>query len=181
MLTHILPRHLLAALSLGLLGCSAMAQNRQPLAPPYTPPVQQNPSASQLAAERAKATESPLAISDAHTRELMQRFSESRSVFSAREGAQIYTAVCQACHMAQGEGATGTGFYPPLANSVRISASAYVAVVVLRGMHAMPPFQERLDDEQVANVVNYVRTHFGNNYNNPISPAEVAELRKSLP
>ena len=41
----------------------------------------------------------------------------------------------------------------------------------------MPPFGRQLDDEQVAAVVNYVRTHFGNDYRDNVSAADVKAAR----
>jgi mono/diheme cytochrome c family protein len=41
----------------------------------------------------------------------------------------------------------------------------------------MPPLGELMSDEQVADVVNYVRTHFGNDYPDAVLPAEVSALR----
>ena len=131
-------------------------------------------------AEAAKATMAPLAISDTHTQGLMQSFSDSTTVYTQKTGAQLYAAICQGCHMPQGEGAKGVGFYPPLASSLRLSAGAYPAVVILRGMHGMPAFHDRLSDAQVAEVVNYIRTHFGNNFTDAMGAAEVAALRKSM-
>lgn len=140
----------------------------------------QKPGATKKQAEIDKATVVPLAISDSHTQELMQSFSNSNTINSQTTGAQLYAAICQGCHMPQGEGAQGVGFYPPLANSVRVSAGAYVGVVILRGLHAMPAFGDRLNDAQVAEVVNYVRTNFGNNYTDPISVQDVTQLRQTL-
>jgi mono/diheme cytochrome c family protein len=39
---------------------------------------------------------------------------------------------------------------------------------------------ESLDDAQVASVLNYVRTNFGNRYKDVITPAAVAARRASL-
>jgi mono/diheme cytochrome c family protein len=36
--------------------------------------------------------------------------------------------------------------------------------VVVNGKRAMPPLGDMMNDDQVAAVVNYVRTHFSNNY-----------------
>jgi mono/diheme cytochrome c family protein len=41
----------------------------------------------------------------------------------------------------------------------------------------MPPFGALLGDEQVAAVVNYVRSHFGNSYPDSISPADMKAVR----
>ena len=47
----------------------------------------------------------------------------------------------------------------------------------LDGLRGMPPLGRMMSDEQVADVVNYVRTHFGNSYADPLSAAEVAAAR----
>ena len=41
----------------------------------------------------------------------------------------------------------------------------------------MPPVGQMMSDEQVAAVVNYVRTNFGNSYQDAVTPAEVADVR----
>ena len=38
-----------------------------------------------------------------------------------------------------------------------------------------------MSDEQVADVVNYVRTHFGNSYPDAVSAADVAAARRRRP
>ena len=48
---------------------------------------------------------------------------------------------------------------------------------VVNGSKGMPPFGALLDDEQVAAVVNYVRSHFGNSYPDSVSPADVRSMR----
>jgi mono/diheme cytochrome c family protein len=50
-------------------------------------------------------------------------------------------------------------------------------LVVVNGSKGMPPFGKLLDDEQVAAVINYVRSHFGNSYPDSISPADVRSAR----
>ena len=49
--------------------------------------------------------------------------------------------------------------------------------MVLHGQRAMPTFGESLNDEQVAIVINYVRTHFGNHYKDQVTPAAVKARR----
>ena len=68
--------------------------------------------------------------------------------------------------------------YPALATNPRLAAAVYPITVVLHGQRAMPPFGESLDDEQVANVINYVRTHFGNHYKDQVTPALVQAQRR---
>ncbi len=43
----------------------------------------------------------------------------------------------------------------------------------------MPPIGAMMDDQQVADVANYVRSHFGNAYKDSVSAAEVAAVRKA--
>lgn len=98
--------------------------------------------------------------------------------FDQRDGEAIYKAVCQGCHMPDARGASGAGNYPALAQNPRLAAKTYPALLVVNGYKAMPPFGHALDDAQVAAVVNYVRTHFGNTYADALTPAEVKAVRR---
>jgi mono/diheme cytochrome c family protein len=97
--------------------------------------------------------------------------------FMQRDGGVIYRTVCQGCHMANGQGAVGAGAYPALANDPKLAEAEYPVLVVVNGSKGMPPFGKLLDDEQVAAVVNYVRSHFGNSYSDTVSPSEVRSAR----
>jgi mono/diheme cytochrome c family protein len=97
--------------------------------------------------------------------------------FSEQTGEALYLNVCQACHMGKGEGAIGAGRYPPLEKNERLAASGYVLHVVLNGQKAMPPFARMMNDDQVAAIVNYVRTHFGNDYPEAVTAADVKSAR----
>jgi len=92
-------------------------------------------------------------------------------------GEDTFMRVCSACHMPDAKGAEGAGFYPALAGNPRLRSGSYPVYVVMKGMNGMPPLGELMTDEQVADVVNYVRTHFGNDYQEPVQPAEVSALR----
>jgi len=108
---------------------------------------------------------------------LVQSFSERRPVFTQKGGENLYQAVCQGCHMPQGQGAKGAGFYPALSSNPKLAASAYPIAVVMNGLHGMPGFRQRLTDEQVAEVVNYVRSSFSNSYSDSVSAADVKVFR----
>jgi mono/diheme cytochrome c family protein len=97
--------------------------------------------------------------------------------FDQKDGESLYRAVCQSCHMADGQGAQGAGMYPALAGNTKLAASSYPAYNVLHGRKGMPSFKYMLSDEQVAEVTNYVRTHMGNAYKDPITAATVKALR----
>src|SRR5579863_4573396 len=96
-------------------------------------------------------------------------------------GAEIYGHICQGCHMAQAQGAVGAGHYPKLAGDPALVSWQYVALTVLNGKNGMPGFgvapqqfefvfgAVHLNDAQVAEVVNYVRSHFGNRYKDTVT------------
>lgn len=113
----------------------------------------------------------------------------TRAELSKASGAQIYEHVCQGCHMADGKGATGAGNYPALAGNPKLASAQYAAATVLHGRSAMPGFVLRpdlrgfdawvyfgLEDVQIADVVNHIRSHFGNQYDDPISAEQVRAL-----
>jgi mono/diheme cytochrome c family protein len=92
-------------------------------------------------------------------------------------GEQIFTHICQGCHMADAKGAQGAGTYPALAGNPKLASPQYPMAMVLNGRGAMPPFGRLFSDEQVAGVVNYLRSHFGNHYSDTISAADVKAMR----
>jgi mono/diheme cytochrome c family protein len=79
-------------------------------------------------------------------------------------GEAVYNATCAGCHMPQGEGALGAGIYPALADNDLLAAPSYPIYVILEGQRGMPPLGGILDDQQVADVVNYIRSSFGNDF-----------------
>ena len=103
--------------------------------------------------------------------------SAAPSAVSAVSGEDTYQHLCAACHMPDAMGATGAGTYPALASNPRLVAKGYPLYVVLKGKNGMPSMADMLTDQQVADVVNYVRSHFGNSYPDQVTVAEVARLR----
>jgi mono/diheme cytochrome c family protein len=89
-------------------------------------------------------------------------------------GEQVYTMVCQSCHMADGKGGVGAGAIPSLASNPKLKIAAYPIAMVVNGRGAMPWFSDTLNAKQTAEVLTYVRTHFGNAYATPVTDAEVA-------
>lgn len=110
-------------------------------------------------------------------------------------GAEIYSHICQGCHMPEGRGAIGAGRYPKLAGDPALVSWQYAAIRVLNGKGGMPAFglptaqaleirAVHLSDAQVADIVNYVRNNFGNRYGGRVTAREVAALphpESSLP
>ncbi|KUF36880.1 c-type cytochrome [Xanthomonas phaseoli] len=98
--------------------------------------------------------------------------------FAKASGQDVYQAICQGCHMSAGHGAQGAGDYPALAGNPKLAAGPYVTMMVLDGHAGMPGFADMLDDRQVAEVVSYVRTHFGNDYAERVTIDDVKSLRR---
>ena len=98
-------------------------------------------------------------------------------------GATLYLDHCAACHQASGRGMPGV--FPPLAgNGVVLAADpANIFKVVLEGLPMqgkytpMPPFASQLNDQQIADLANYVRTSWGNAAAPNATAAAVAKLR----
>jgi mono/diheme cytochrome c family protein len=89
------------------------------------------------------------------------------------DGAEIFAARCAACHQAGGTGIPGA--FPPLAGSNWVTGPDIAAVrIVLHGVQgkltvngaaysgAMPAFGSQLSDADIAAVLSYVRSQWGN-------------------
>ena len=88
-------------------------------------------------------------------------------------GEQVYQQVCQACHMANARGGKGAAMIPALAKNPKLEEPGYPIGMILQGRGAMPPLTDLLKPAQIATVVTYVRTHFGNSYKKPVTEADV--------
>lgn len=96
--------------------------------------------------------------------------------FNEKSGEDLYHAICQDCHMSQAQGAQGAGTYPALTENPKLAAAAYPIFMVANGLGGMPSFKAYLDDDQIATVVNYVRSNFGNHYPDVVSALDVKEI-----
>ena len=106
---------------------------------------------------------------------------------SIEDGALIYKDFCLQCHMAKGKGVPGS--FPPLAQSdylknnltksiqaikygmrgpIKVNGEAYDGSMVAQG----------LDDEEVADVLNYILNNWGNNAEKQIFESEVSAISK---
>ena len=102
-------------------------------------------------------------------------------------GKPVFMANCATCHQATGMGVPGA--FPPLVGSewvagteermIRIVLHGLRGPVTVAGNHydnVMAPLGAVLKDEQIANVLSYIRAEWGNNY--PELEAEtVARIR----
>jgi nitrite reductase (NO-forming) len=105
------------------------------------------------------------------------------------EGRNTYRMICAACHQSTGLGVPHV--FPPLAGSDFLKADKARAIgIVLNGLSGsitvngetyrsqMPP-QRQLSDRQIADVLSYVRSAFGNQLD-AVSALEVANARAQL-
>ena len=98
--------------------------------------------------------------------------------FFEKSGEELFANVCQGCHMSDAKGAAGAGTYPSLAGDRNLEAGGYPVAVVVNGQRGMPAFGTMMSDDQVAAVVNYLRTHFGNSYKDAVTAEDVRTVRR---
>ena len=116
-------------------------------------------------------------------------FDRKTDDISTRSGEQVYTQVCAACHKDDGGGIIGV--YPPLTGSEWVMRSNEVLIkIVLHGLmgevtvkgqiynNVMSPWGAVLNDQEVANVLTYVRTTWDNK-GDAVSSQEVSTVRKN--
>lgn len=109
-------------------------------------------------------------------------------LFSSRGGLG-YTQFCSDCHRSDGAGVKG--LFPPLAGNPSVVAANPTSLlhITLTGwetaqtathprVYTMPGFA-RLADQEIAEILSFVRTHWGNQ-GTPVSAAQVKTLREQL-
>jgi len=107
----------------------------------------------------------------------------------SKTGASVYVDSCAACHKTDGSGYAR--FFPELRGNPVVLASDPTSLIhiVLSGAQlpgmkgaptaiTMPAFGWRLNDQQVADVVNFIRTSWGNTATSTVTASDVAEVRK---
>lgn len=103
------------------------------------------------------------------------------------QGRTLFTAVCSACHQANGRGLDGLA--PPLLDSEWVLGSPERPVrIVLHGVRGpitvlgrvhtgdMPAFGAALSDDQISSILTYLRREWGHTAS-PVDPEAVARIR----
>jgi mono/diheme cytochrome c family protein len=106
---------------------------------------------------------------------------------AAAAGQKVYTTNCSSCHQANGKGQTGV--FPPLAgNTVVTGDPTKVIGIVKNGLSGkitvngttyngqMPSWKATLSNNDIAAVITYVRSAWGNKAS-AVTPAEVAAVK----
>ncbi len=118
-------------------------------------------------------------------------YQEARSAAPASNqtpGSQTYATRCSFCHGPDGRGQNR--WIPPLAGAasslieqadsqvnVTLNGSNRVVTAGVPDTYRMPPFREQLSDQQIADVLTYVRTTWGN-HGGPVKAEDVKALRE---
>lgn len=107
------------------------------------------------------------------------------------KGLAVYNRpTCAACHQPNGQGTPG--LFPPLAGAewvlesdpgriIRIVLDGMSGPVTVKGQtynNVMPPWRPTLNDEEIAQVLTYIRQTWGNNAAS-VTTEQVAEVRKA--
>ena len=111
----------------------------------------------------------------------------ARADFNIAQAAKLYEQHCAQCHGDQGQGVANA--YPPVAGNraVTMASMENLVQIVLNGGYApatagnprpfgMPPFVLVLNDREVAAVISYIRTSWGNQAGD-ITPLQVQRIR----
>lgn len=113
-----------------------------------------------------------------------------RDATALDEGARLYLDNCNACHFADGKGASGV--FPALAGNSQVNADSPTGLLhtMLAGAQLpstserpealmMPGFGWRLSDKEMADLATFVRQGWGNQ-GSPVTPEEVRKVRNSM-
>jgi len=102
--------------------------------------------------------------------------SVSKAEDQGDRGAQVYMkSRCFACHGQLGTG----GFGPRLAGDRILAIQQFVIAQILIGRGKMPAFEDRLSNEDIAAVAQYIRNNWGN-HDGPVTPGDVSSVRKLM-
>ena len=116
----------------------------------------------------------------------MQLYQQKPLEQSIADGEEIYTDFCLQCHMANGKGVPGS--FPPLANSDylnNIDQSIHAIKFGLKGpitvngkSYNSNMINQGLDDEEIADVMNYILRSWGNKSSTIVTEEKVASIQK---
>ena len=90
----------------------------------------------------------------------------------------LFNDNCSACHQTSGKGVKGA--FPALAGDPFVQGDpAPLITTVLAGRAGMPSFKDDLNDADLASLLTYVRTSWGNK-GKPLTPADITAARARL-
>ena len=116
-------------------------------------------------------------------------YQEKTKEESIEAGEEIYQDFCLQCHLTTGAGVSGV--FPPLKDSdylmnnidksiAGIKFGLKGEIVVNDEIYDGVMAKQGLDDEEIADVMNYILNQWGNSYDAQITTQQVSEVQKSV-
>ena len=116
---------------------------------------------------------------------LFQKKTKSESI---KSGLEIYQDFCIQCHLTSGQGVLDV--FPPLKNSDYLFNKIDLSIAGIKyGLKGQITVNDKnyngvmssqgLDNEEIADVMNYILNQWGNNYDKLITPEQVAIITKT--
>jgi len=110
---------------------------------------------------------------------------DGQAEVASHPGKSVYQKYCLTCHQADGSGVPG--MFPPLSPNEWIANKDKIIELLLNGQSGeitvngevynnLMPAHDFLSDQQIADVISYVRTSFGNDLD-PVTKEDVAAAR----
>lgn len=139
---------------------------------------------------RAFILGSSLALAAASV-EAQSDLSPEAAAATLERGKAVYAKTCVACHQPNGKGLPGV--FPQLDGSDWLEAdNTLLSKVILRGLQGpitingapfvgpmpMAPLADTLKDEEIADVINYVRASYGKEWKKAVATAEVVKAAR---
>ncbi len=122
---------------------------------------------------------------DVESSEKSSSLDDAQPVVETHPGKAVYQKYCLTCHQPDGSGVPG--MFPPLSPNEWIADQDKMIELMLNGQSGeitvngqiynnLMPTHDFLSDQEIADVISYVRSSFGNDLE-PISKEEVAAAR----
>jgi mono/diheme cytochrome c family protein len=116
-------------------------------------------------------------------------FQEKTKEESIIAGQEIYQDFCVQCHLTSGEGVSGV--FPPLKSSDYLTDNIEKSIAGIKyGLRGQITVNDEiydgvmvsqgLDDEEIADVMNYILNDWGNNFEKQITNQQVTNIQKSV-
>ncbi len=176
-------RYTIVLAAAGVLACAACSHGSRSTTTTSKVVTQSSASAAPTAATQTEPTSAPQSTGSMATPPASQSASAANGA-AASDGATVYQTNCSSCHQASGQGLPGT--FPPLAgNPVVTGDPATVIHIVKNGLTGqltvkgvgyngeMPAWGQTLSTNDIAAVITYVRSAWGNSAG-AVTPAQVA-------
>ena len=116
-------------------------------------------------------------------------FQEKTKKESIAEGQEIYQDFCVQCHLNSGEGVSGV--FPPLKSSdyllnnieksiAGIKYGLKGKIIVNGEIYSSVMLNQGLENEEIADVMNYILNEWGNSFKKQITAQYVIEIQKTV-